>query len=205
MSAPTTTRLQRLARIAAITAASMLAVAVSAGAQPATQPPTTTTVFGEGSWTVTPFIGVGFSGDLDSPTGAFGVAGGYMWNERVALEGEFNRLPSSEASGFVEVDTKVWSLTGNILYHFAGRSYVPYGVFGIGVGHGSVDEESNDPLLNSLQMESTEFVVNFGGGVERKLREKVAFRGDLRYFFGGNLVPDYWRFAVGITYNFLRP
>ncbi|MQA31198.1 MAG: outer membrane beta-barrel protein [Luteitalea sp.] len=178
----------------------MLAMAGAATAQPATQQ-TTTSLFNTGNWTVTPFIGVGFSGDLDSGTGAIGAAGGYIWSPRVSLEGEFNLLPSSEANVGVEVDSKVWSLTGNILYHFAGRIWVPYGVLGIGVGHGSVEVETNNPLLNNFESSSTEFVANLGGGVERQLRERLAFRGDLRYLFGGNLVPDYWRASAGLTFD----
>ena len=162
----------------------------------------TTTVIDPGHWTVTPFIGIGFSGDLDSPTGAFGAAAGYVWTERVTLEGELNILPSSEVNGLVEVDNKVWSLTGNVVYHFTGRQWIPYGVFGIGFGHGSVDVDN--PSLSQLSTSSTEFVVNFGGGVERRLTERLAFRGDLRYFFGGDLVPDYWRLAAGLSIDLGR-
>jgi opacity protein-like surface antigen len=184
-----------------ISAVTLLALAGSARAQ---QPAPTTNLVDTGHWTVTPFVGVGFSGDLDSATGAIGVAGGYIWSSRVSLEGEFNFLPSSEASGFVELDSKEWSLTGNVLYHFAGRAFVPYGVLGIGFGHGSVDLNTNDPRFDVLDTSSTEFVVNFGGGVERRIRERLAFRGDLRYFFGGDFVPDYWRAIIGLTFDLGR-
>lgn len=183
----------------------MLGAVGTARAQPAAaQTPTITNLFDQGHWTVTPYIGVGFSGDLDSPTGALGAAGGYVWSSRVALEGEFNALPSGETGGPLEVKSKVWSLTGDILYHFPGRDFVPYGVFGIGFGHGSVDIDSTDPVLKALNTKSTEFVVNFGGGAEKKIRERVAVRGDLRYFFGGDLVPDYWRASVGLTFDLGR-
>ena len=43
-------------------------------------------------------------------------------------------------------------------------------------------------------------MVNFGGGVEKPIRDNIHFRGDLRYFFGGDLVPDYWRFSVGLRF-----
>jgi len=43
-------------------------------------------------------------------------------------------------------------------------------------------------------------VVNFGGGVERRINDRIGFRGDLRYFFGGDLVPDYWRLGAGLTF-----
>ncbi|HMJ83902.1 MAG TPA: outer membrane beta-barrel protein [Vicinamibacterales bacterium] len=158
---------------------------------------TTTTVMSPGHWTVTPFVGIGFSGDLDSATGALGAAAGYVWSDRLTVEGEFNVLPSSEANGVVEVSTHVWSLTGNALYHFSGRKFVPYGVVGIGFGHGSTDLDGLG--LTGVDTSSTEFVLNFGGGVERRLTDRLGFRGDLRYFFGGDLVPDYWRLGAGIT------
>jgi hypothetical protein len=184
------------------------ALARSASAQTTQTPPagsTTTTVFSPGNWTVTPFVGVGFSGNLDGGSGAFGAAGGYVWTDRVSFEGELNVLPSSENNGVFEVDSHSWSLTANALYHFSGRSWVPYGVFGIGLGHAGADL-SGTPIsgVSTIESSSTSLVANFGGGVERRLTDRVGFRGDLRYLFGGDLVPDYWRLGVGVTFGF-RP
>jgi opacity protein-like surface antigen len=152
-------------------------------------------------WSVTPLIGTAFSGDVDSPTVVFGVGAGYRWTPRVSLEAEFNVLPSSEASGVVEVDTKIWNLTGNILYHFTQRPWTPYGAFGLGIGHGSADVKTNDPLFRLADTSSTELIVNFGGGVERAIRDGIRFRGDLRYFVGGDLVADYWRLSAGVSFD----
>lgn len=198
----TTTTLQRAMLATAFAVAISLTFADAAAAQTAAAPPpapSTTTVFSPGHWTVTPFIGVGFSGDVDSATGALGAAAGYVWSDRMSFEGEFNVLPSSEANGVVEVSTNVWSLTGNVLYHFSGQKFVPYGVVGIGFGHASADL-TNSPLAN-VNTSSTQFVLNFGGGVERRWTERLAVRGDLRYFFGGDLVPDYWRLSGGVTFD----
>src|SRR3954466_6634644 len=76
VSASTTTRSLRLVGTAVIAAAAMLGAAGTARAQ-APQPPAITNLFDQGHWTATPFIGFGFSGDLDSSTGALGVAGGH--------------------------------------------------------------------------------------------------------------------------------
>jgi hypothetical protein len=157
-----------------------------------------------GAWSVTPFAGFGFSGDLDSPTGALGVAGGYGWSPTVTLEGEFNLLPSSEYGGLVEVSSHAWSLTGNLLYHFAPRTFRPYAVVGLGFGHAGVDVDTAGDGLDALDTSSTEFVVNLGGGVERAIRENIRFRGDMRYFFGGDLVPDYWRLSAGLQFGLGR-
>jgi hypothetical protein len=172
--------------------------AANATAQPAPAAPTQPAT---GEWSVTPFVGFGFSGDLDSATGALGVAGGYGWSRKVTLEGEFNLLPSSENGGLVEVSSNAWTLTGNLLYHFTPRAWRPYGAIGLGYGHASVDFDDNTNSVDVLDTSSNEFVVNFGGGVERAINNRVQFRGDLRYFFGGDLVPDYWRLSAGIRFG----
>lgn len=158
-------------------------------------------VLDTGAWTVTPFGSLAFSGDIDSATGGFGIAGGYNWRPQISFEAEFSTLPSSELTGLVEVDSSVWNVTGNVLYHFNKRPFVPYGVVGLGFGHGSVDIKSSDPLLQVSDQADTQFVFNFGGGVERQIANRVALRGELRYFFGGDLVPDYWRLGVGLTFT----
>ena len=180
----------------------MMCLGKTAAAQQPTAPSAATTP--SGAWSVTPFAGFGFSGDLDSATGALGVAGGYGWSPAVTLEGEFNLLPSSENGGVVEVSSKAWSLTGNLLYHFAPRAFRPYAVLGLGFGHSSVDLDDNGGSLAGLDGASTEFVVNLGGGVERAIRENIRFRGDMRYFFGGDLVPDYWRLSAGLNFGIGR-
>ncbi len=184
-----------------------LAIAAPASAQPAATPAAAPTG-SPGQWTVTPFAGFGFSGDLDGATGALGVAGGYIWSDRIQFEAEFNWLPSSENSGLVEVDSNVWQMTGNVLYRFNGRNnWSPYAAAGIGFGHAGVDVDVDedgfdDPLLDDFDASSTEFVANFGGGVERSVSDRVAFRGDLRYFFGADLVPDFWRLSAGLSFGF---
>jgi opacity protein-like surface antigen len=192
-----------LATVAGITGLCLVPVAAQAQspASPSQTARPTTTTFGSPTWTVTPFAGVGFSGDLDSGAGAIGVAAGYNWRPQVSLEAELSSLPSSEAGGLVEVNSSMWSLTGNLLYHFNKRPWVPYGAIGLGFGHGSVDVNSNDAFINQLDTSDTEFVFNFGGGFERRFARRTAFRGDLRYFFGGDLVPDYWRLGAGLTFG----
>ena len=174
----------------------------SAAAQQPPVPPTSQAALG--SWSITPFAGFGFSGDLDSPTGALGVAGGRDWNSNVSLEGEFNLLPSSENGGVVEVSSNAWSLTGNLLYHFAPRTFRPYAVIGMGFGHTTVDADETGQVSPSIDETSNEFVVNLGGGIERAIRQNIRFRGDMLYFFGGDLVPDYWRLSAGLQFGLGR-
>ena len=76
---------------------------------------------------------------------------------------------------------------------------------GTGCGaHAVADAEAAAQAVGGLDTSSTEFLVNLGGGVERAIRENIRFRGDMRYFFGGDLVPDYWRLSAGLQFG-LRP
>ncbi len=202
-------RTYRLALTGCALMAALTFAAPAAAQQPATTP-AQPSAGSPGQYTVTPFVGYAFSGDLDGGTGAVGVAAGYIWSNRISFEGEFNWLPSSENSGIVEVDSNVWHLTGNMLYRFSGReNWVPYAAVGLGVGHAGVDVDVNedgfdDPLLDTFDSSSNALTVNFGGGVERTISERMAFRGDLRYFFGSDLVPDFWRLSAGLSFGFSR-
>jgi opacity protein-like surface antigen len=194
MNLPALSRHTKSITIASLIAVSSLLASGVASAQSSTDGPIV-----PGEWTVTPFIGFGFSGDLDSATGALGVAGGYNYNSKVSIEGEFNLLPSPENNGVIEVSSTVWSLTGNLLYHFDKKNnFTPYAVVGVGFGHASVDV-SGTILPVGFEASSTQFVANIGGGVERQFSDRLKFRGDLRYLFGGDTVPDYWRLSAGVT------
>jgi opacity protein-like surface antigen len=187
-------------RTKSLTIASLVAVSSLLGASIASAQSSNDGPIVPGQWTVTPFIGFGFSGDLDSGTGLLGVAGGFNYNSKVSVEGEFTLLPSPELNGLTEADATAWSLTGNLLYHFVTtHPFIPYAVAGIGVGHSGAN--GKDPLtLLPFDNSSTVFVANIGGGLERQFSDRLRFRGDLRYLFGGDLVPDYWRVSAGITF-----
>lgn len=161
-------------------------------------PSTTTTTIALGSWTVTPSVGAGFSGDLGDGTSSIGIAGGYVWSPRISFEADATFLPSIARSATVPMETSVFGFTGNALYHFrAQHDWVPYGVAGIGVGHSSADTD----VLNT-DLSANNFIANIGGGVEHALKNATAVRGDFRYTFGGDLVPDYWRLSAGVVLGF---
>jgi len=187
-----------------LTLASLIAVSSLFGTGVANAQSATDGPIVPGELTVTPYIGFGFSGDLDSATGAVGVAGAYNYNSRVSLEAEFNVLPSPENSGAVEVESTVWSLTANVLYHFNKKNnFTPYALAGIGFGHSTVDVDGT--ILEGLvDASSTQFVANIGGGIERPFSDRLKFRGDLRYLFGGDTVPDYWRLSAGVTWTLAK-
>ena len=155
-------------------------------------------------WTATPFLGLVFGGDLEG--GGLGVGGAvaYNWNPRVSFEGAFTLLPSVDQGVLVQLDSTVWNVTGSVLYHFTTEgNFIPYGAVGVGVGHGSVDLNDVDPLLNNVGLEdsSNNFVLNLGGGVKRRIGDRASLRGDIRYFTGDDLVSDFVRLFAGVTFD----
>jgi hypothetical protein len=154
-------------------------------------------------WSVTPWATLAFGGDLEDGGAGLGAALGYNWNSRLAIEADFSLLPSVEQGVLLNVDSTVWNLTGNLVYHFAEQNWVPYVAGGLGIGRGSTDLDAADPILAELDLDesSTEMVFDFGGGVKRRLNDRTQFRGDLRYFTGDDLVSDFMRLYVGLTFD----
>jgi opacity protein-like surface antigen len=151
-----------------------------------------------GQWTVTPSIIIGTGRDLDSTGAGFGLSAGYALGPHLAWEGMFNTLPSVDQGTLLTVNSSVWNLTGNLLYYFTGnRTFSPYVAGGIGIGHGSADIPPN--LQNLVTNDSsTAFIVDLGGGLTKTITNRVNVRGDLRFFLGSDLVPDFWRIGFGV-------
>ena len=78
-----------------------------------------------GGVSLTPFFQVGFGGDYENSPAGFGAALSYGFNSRIALEGEFALTPDADQGFEGEVDASVWSLTGNVLYHFRAEDFTP--------------------------------------------------------------------------------
>lgn len=192
---------QRSIVIAALSAVLVLAGAASARAQ-ATQPGSAAGPVEVGHWTVTPYVAFPFGGDLESVTTGLGVAGGYNWSSRLGFEADLSVIPTVTQGVIINFDASTWNLTGNVLYHFRSRNekLTPFAVAGLGVGHGSTDVLSNDPLLQQFGANdsTTGLVTNLGGGVKYYLNERFGLRGDLRYYTGHDLIPDHIRLSIGL-------
>jgi opacity protein-like surface antigen len=148
---------------------------------------------------LTPFLGVGFSGNLENSPAAFGVAVGYGLTPRVVVEGELSFAPGGEQGVITEFDTSVWSLSANVLYHFIGEAenFTPYAVGGLGVLNGDADVENITPLVEDDT--SSVFSWNLGGGVKTAMNENWGLRADLRFFNGKDFAPDHWRLYGGVV------
>jgi opacity protein-like surface antigen len=146
-------------------------------------------------FTVTPFLGLGFAGDLENSPTTFGVAAGFGLSERLSLEGDVYWAPGGEQGPIVALDTSVWSVSGNVLYHFTAENFTPYIVGGVGVMGADTNAEE---LGLEVDDTDTKFAWNWGAGVKSALSERIGLRADLRFFNGDELVPDHWRLVGGV-------
>lgn len=178
----------RLFRIGVVTTA-LLIVATPALAQ-APLPPEPEGI------AVTPFIGVGFGGDLAGSAVAFGAALAYGLNSRWTVEGEVSSMPDATEGDLVEFDTSLWSLSANVLYHFTAERMTPYVTGGLGVVSANADLEGTGLVADDT---STKFAWNWGAGVKTALNNRFGLRGDLRYFTGDELAPTHWRIYGGVV------
>lgn len=147
---------------------------------------------------ITPFLGLGFSGNLENAPATFGVAVGYGLTSRVAVEGDLSFSPGGQQGEIFEFDTSVWSLSGNVLYHFTpAQDFTPYVAAGLGILSGNADVEDFATVVDDDT--STVFGWNFGGGIKTAMNERWGLRADLRYFNGDDFAPDHWRLYGGVV------
>jgi hypothetical protein len=181
-------------------AAALTVVVLTAGTASAQQPPTTD--IEPGHWTVTPMLGFGSGGDLNNGALGVGIAGGYNWSSQIGLELAFTLLPSNDQGDLVDIETSVWNLTGDLSYHFTRQPTVPYAVVGFGMARADTND-ADAVVINGLDFEaaSTELILNFGAGLERAIAENANVRGDVRYYTGNDLVPDFLRVFAGVTFD----
>ena len=161
-------------------------------------------------WNITAFVGPGFGADLNNSPLNLGVAGAYNFTPRLAIEGEFGYTRGAQQGALFDLDTAVVSLSANAIYHFSDVGWVPYGAVGIGMLRGSTDLDDLESvgltpaqlIALGLDEEGTTTTVGFnlGGGLKRRLSDRVNFRGDLRYFSGRDLAPSFWRAYVGLGF-----
>jgi len=188
----------RVLRHASLFFAALTIVATTASAQTQTSSPTPSPMPPEPeAVTLTPFIGAGFGGDLESAPVTFGVALGYGLTRHWSVEGDLYFQPDATEGQVVEFDTSIWALSANALYHFTGGQHLtPYLAGGLGFANANADIESTGLTDDDT---STKFVWNWGGGLKSALTDRYGLRADLRYFTGDELVPDHWRLYGGVV------
>ena len=176
-------------------------------------------------WFFTPFVGANFGGDAnfeefdDFDDEAerridFGGTLGWLGDNAIGFEVDFGYSPNFFAntlgdSNFEFGDSNVTTLMGNVLIGAPGGEGIrPYGSGGVGLIRSHVDGGS---FFNDL--DTNDFGVNIGGGVQGYFNDQIGLRGDVRYFrslqdnepddeFDLGLADfDFWRATVGVTFR----
>lgn len=153
------------------------------------------------AWNITPFLGLGFSGNLENAPAAFGVGIGYGLTPELVVEGDLSFAPGGEQGVLTQFDTSVWTISANLLYHFIvpDRDFTPYAAAGLGVMTG--DADADDLIDIPVDDTSTVFSWNLGGGIKTAMNENWGIRGDLRFFNGDDFAPDHWRLYAGVVFR----
>ena len=150
------------------------------------------------AFNLTPFVGLGLGGDLENAPATFGAALGYGLNERWSAEAEVAFTPGGEQGVLTEFDTRIWTLSANVLYHFTAENVSPYLTAGLGVIGANADLPAPLPDVDDS---TTEFGLNWGGGVKTAMNQNWGLRADLRFFNGEDLAPDHWRLYAGVVFR----
>jgi opacity protein-like surface antigen len=171
-------------------------------------------------------LGVNLSGDVEDGKGGIGGSVGYF-GARLGFEFDVERhwhffkdrdidfVPNCGVVPrdvpCVDVDTRAWSLMGNVVMPIRLRgaaNWRPYATAGLGLIHASFADGA------VVDISQNNFAFNVGGGVMYSLNGRVGLRGDLRYFRAlvdedkreGGFFKDYgfWRTTFGVTFGFPR-
>ena len=148
--------------------------------------------------------------EMDLAVG-FSIYGGYRAHPNVALEAEFEMMPSTDLklrsldTTIAEVET--WAFTGNAKFLALSGPVQPFLLVGLGVLHGEARETSGLGLEDSAAV----FAARLGGGVEAYFTESIVMSlratyvlptSDLELFGAGRLELDYVSFGGGLQYRF---
>ena len=127
---------------------------------------------------LTPFAGLAFGGRADDSKFTYGGAIGFRGDGAgLGFEIDFGYTPEFFPEGGRLRESNVTTLMGNLLLLAPGGSVRIYGAGGVGLLKTRVEDADG-----FFDVDSNDFGLNVGGGLEISLGERVGLRGDLRYF-----------------------
>lgn len=127
---------------------------------------------------LTPFVGLAFGGKAEDSKVTYGGAIGF-YGDGVGLgfEVDFGYTPEFFPGGNRLRDSNVTTLMGNLLFVASGGSARFYAAGGVGLLKTRVSD-----VDGFFDVDSNDFGLNVGGGLEFALGDRLGLRGDLRYF-----------------------
>ena len=153
---------------------------------------------------LSPYIGVNFGGDTIKKSTVYGGAIGFV-GEKAGFEFDFGYTPEFFGADTLDVDGKLVTVMGNVLFGGKRAGFSPY--FAGGGGLIRTDISVFDDVVD-LESAKNSFGGNIGGGFFAG-SERVTVRADVRYFrafdFDDGLDLDvientlgFWRGTVGV-------
>ena len=184
-------------------------------------------------WLLTPYLGVVFGGaantfnvnnlsDEFEQRISYGASATWLYKTgRVGLEVDYHLAPNfyqitgtSQNVALLDLDSSVQTLMLNAVVGptmgTSGPRLRPYAAVGVGLMRASVN--SADKLFDNLS--NNELGLNIGGGLHVFFNDRVALRGDARYFLGFKKGDDggedldfeddfnFGRATLGVTFRF---
>ena len=138
-------------------------------------------------WLFTPFIGGNIGGDTVQSQTNFGVSAAFMGAGAIGFEFDASWTPDFFDTGVdapfqLVTDSRVSTYMFNAIVGApvggqSGAGARPYGSVGVGWIQSKVESE-----LGLVDIDSTEFGWNVGGGVMGFFNDNIGARGDVRYF-----------------------
>jgi opacity protein-like surface antigen len=184
----------------------------------------------QAQWVVTPYLGINLAGDAEFRRGGPGVSVA-IFGERLGFEFDVERhnhfFKDKDVAHLVsnncgvgptgepctDLNTDAIGFMGNVMapIRIAGaKNWRPYATAGLGVIRSWVTDPSN----TVADTNQNNFALNVGCGVMYSLNNRVALRGDVRYFLAfvnedtrdGFYFNDYGflRATFGVTFGFPR-
>ena len=148
---------------------------------------------------------LGTSNDDDRNSATYGLGLGALAGGIFGFEVDFGISPDFLGAG-VE-DSNLVTIMGNLVLAVPLGVVRPYASSGVGLLRFSVA-----PPSDLLDIDSNDFGVNMGGGVEGFLTNNIGVIGDIRYFRSiekGSALLDsflgsfnFWRLTAGVTFAF---
>ena len=183
----------------------------------------------QAQWDVTPYLGINLAGDAEFRRGGPGLS--VAFGERLRFEFDVERynhffkdkdlahLVSNNCgvgpsdAPCTDLNTDAIGFMGNVMAPIRladAKNWRPYAVAGLGVIRSWVTDPSN----TVADTHQNNFAFDVGGGVMYSLNNRVALRGDVRYFLAfvdedsrdGFYFNDYGflRATFGVTFRFPR-
>ncbi|MDQ3068659.1 MAG: porin family protein [Acidobacteriota bacterium] len=170
----------------------------------------------DAEWFISPFIGAAFGGRVpDAPKIDYGASGGWM-GRVVGFEIDVSHRPdffkANDVPDFLLSESSVTTVMFNGLYRvpIGWERVRPYAAAGIGLLRTRIG--GGDDFVRGS---GSNVGFNLGGGVMGDLGDRLALRGDVRYFRDlqelegeseffslGNDKLDFWRATVGVAFRF---